>query len=137
MATYTIPAMPLKANVWHRVPGPPPWDILDAHEVDCSCSPIAPAQFAVGFQPSEVDRAWTHIIRTMKDPNYVDNYMRGDERDLWPATAFEIPAGSGKYYIVRWAHVVGAGFPNEHARLFAHRWTDGLLANLPWFEGYI
>lgn len=137
MPTYVYPAMPLLMNVWHRVTGPPPWPDPDRTTVACSCAPITPSQFGVGFLPSQVDRAWTHIIRTATDPLLVDNYMRGDERDLWPVSAFEVPAGSGNYYIARWCHIVGAGFENEHHRVFAHRWTSGLLADLPWFEGYI
>jgi hypothetical protein len=84
-----------------------------------------------------VHRAWTHIIRTAADPELADNYMRGDEVEQFPISFFEIPAGSGHFYGAIWAHVVGAGFSNEHARIFAWRWTTGLLADLPWFVGWI
>jgi hypothetical protein len=137
MATYTYPEMPLRMNVWFRATPPPPFGPPDQEDVPCSCSPISPDQQAGVAIPSQVRRAWTHIIRTASSPSFTDNYMRGDEVELYPITFFEIPAGSGHYYGSIWCHITGAGFANEHARIFAWRWTTGLLADLPWFEGYI
>jgi hypothetical protein len=137
VASYTYPEMPLRANIWYRTPVAPPTAPPDLEDIPCSCAPITPSQHAVVLAPSEITRAWTHIIRTAVDPKYVDSYMRGDERDSFPMTMLEIPGGSGHFYGVTWAHIVGAGFPNEHARLYAWRWTAGLIADLPWFEGFI
>ena len=124
-------------RVWHRAPGPPPLGPADRDDVPCSLSPTSPEVQAANFVNTDHYHPWTHIIRTAVDPAICDNYLRGDETTLWPISMFEIPQDSGHYYICLWAHQVGAGFPNWHARIYVCRYNLGHLADLPWFTGYI
>jgi hypothetical protein len=137
MSTYTYPEMPLFADVWHRAASGDTTEPPDREDVPCSCSPLKPQEFMTGWLTTGHYHALTHIIRTAVDPAMIDNYLRGDEPGPFPATLLEIPAGSGhRYYCVHY-HVVGAGFSNEHARIYAARWNLGLLEEQPWFVGWI
>jgi hypothetical protein len=129
--------MPLLANVWYRAAGPPPLGPPDQVEVQCSLSPISPTEHIWGRINTGLYHPTTYIIRSAVDPNYQDSFLRGDEETMWPVTFFEVPAGSGHVYLAIWCHIVGAGFPNEHARIFACRYNLGDLATLPWFVGWI
>jgi len=137
MPTYTYPEMPLRMNVWYQAKDPPPLGPPDKQDVPCSLSPIKPNEYAAASVNTDHYHPFTHIIRSPVDLNLCDNYLRGDETTLWPITFFEIPSGSGKFYICLWTHQCGAGFPNHHARTFACRYNYGTLANTPWFIGYI
>lgn len=137
MASYTVPEMPLRADVWFEAPGLPPPGPPDASDVHISLSPLTPNQ-AITLQ-SEVSGGGTstHIIRTLTDLRIADSYTGPPLTLDYPCTVWEVPAGSGHYYRTDWAHIVGAGFPNEHHRVYVTRWKADLSGPKPWFIGYI
>ena len=137
MATYTVPEMPLAANVWHQAPGIPPPGAPDRTDVPVSLSPLTPSQAIQLQSESTGGGVSTHIIRTLKDDQVAESYIGPPMTLDWPLTVWEVPAGSEHFYLTNWAHVVGAGFSNEHHRVYVTRWPNDPMAPHPWFVGYI
>ena len=79
----------------------------------------------------------SHIIRTAPDDRYCENCQFNEPTNIVPGSAFEVPWGSGHLYISIWAHQVGAGFPNHHARIYVARWLDVPSTQPPLFRGWI
>ena len=132
---YTYPEMPLTVNVWFLAPAVPPGPGGEA-QISASISPVRPEdwfrakQFPNSLQP-------THIIRCPPDDRFTDNLLPDQPNLLFPATVLEYPIGSDHYYVVLFAHQVGAGFPNWHSRLFAARYPLTTDPPLPLFQGWV
>lgn len=136
MLTYSYPQMPLLADIWYETDNIPPAGEPDRTGVHCSLSPLRPNEFflADSFPGSLFP---LHIIRTAADPGFCDNYIPPAPGSLFPTTLFEIPPGSEHWYISMFAHVVGAGFDNEHARVFVARVPNDTPLRYPLFRGWI
>lgn len=132
---YTIPEMPLEAWVWFSHPGGTPVPPADETAM-VSLSPCRPEDYYRGVQQPTILQA-THIIRALADPRYTDMFDPQVAVAIFPCTCFEIPPGSKHYYIAMWAHQVGAGFPNHHARIYVARGETMLLGEQRPFIGYI
>jgi len=132
---YTMPTFPLLANVWFTFNGPlPPADL--PVEVDVSLSPIAPQQY-YQILDGVIEARPTHIIRMLPDSRLGDSHTPNEPSNPFPCSLFEVPPGSGHYYAAVWAHQVGAGFPNHHARIFVQRRSAETDAELATYTGWI
>jgi len=79
----------------------------------------------------------THIIRTDLDPELGDSYLTAPITITRPYCLWEIPEGSGHFYLAIWVHQVGAGFPNHHQRILAYRYVPDVAPPHPFFRDYI
>jgi len=135
MAKYTYPEMPLEGRVWFAADQVPPAVDSDV-TVWLSLSPVRPEDF-FRATPTRAVAAATHIIRTAPDSRFGDNWVADTPNFLLPATVFEVDPFSEHFYVAIWAHEVGAGFANHHARIYAVRTRIAPYATLPIFEGWI
>ena len=136
---YTYPLMPLKANVWYAgyylIPPAPPSAAPD-DEVDVSLSPVSPGIFATAGG-DYTQRVPSHIIRTATNPRIGGSATTDWEQGLVTATVWEIPPGSGHLYWTINAHVCGAGFSNEHHRVYVQRYKPTGATGSPDAPGWI
>lgn len=137
MSTYQYPQMPLRMNVWYTVTNLPPTGPPDLTDVPCSLSPTKPSEFLQADGSGTGQYLIAHIIRTATNVNYADNHYAPAEPVGERMTVFEVPAGSGHYYMAAFAHVIGAGFANEHHRIFVSRYATGYAVDQPWYRGWI
>jgi len=116
---FTIPEMPLVALAWYDAADIDPPGPADA-ELPISLSPITTGD----FMRAEVRQgSWfvSHIIRTLTNLRIRDSSVLGQPDNIFPATVWEFPPGSGKRYFTVWAHIVGSGFANAHSRVYVAR----------------
>ena len=97
MPVFKIPTMNLICNVW-RGDGAFP----KTPDVTCNCN-LSPGEFVVGNEGS--------IGMYLRVPAHTDLQ--------WAISAHgsdivEVPAGSGRFYIVAFVEDIAKGFPNEH-----------------------
>ena len=128
--------MPLFANVWFEYTDPSFAIPADLFGFACSLSPLTPNQYTQTFYNLQSVTYGTHIIRCAPRDEFCDNWDAGFSNNQTRATVFEIPEGSGHYYIADWCHQVGAGFENWHARIFCHRLLLKSTGQWPFFKGY-
>jgi hypothetical protein len=98
---YNLPTLNLTVNVWHGTNFPP--NVEDA-TYDCNL------QFA---QHSKADIATQLLYSSMYLLLPKGTDIRGAWDGLNPDTV-EVPAGTGRYYIVLFVDDVGKGFANEY-----------------------
>lgn len=134
---YTYPEMPLRANVWWEMHAPPADEPPDELDWPLSLSPISPADYFRCTAELQGPYFATHIIRMPTSEKVSESHVPGNATEAYPCTVFEIPAGSGHFYVTTWAHIVGAGFANEHHRVYVTRYGDTLSQAWPLFRGYI
>jgi hypothetical protein len=127
--------MPLLANVWYEQGEVEPSMEPDA-QVACSLSPIRPEELLQGTAGGGQAET-THIIRTASGQPITDNYYPRGNGSLFPCTVWEFPQDSAHFYVTVWAHVVGRGFPNEHARVYVTRWRFEPTGGPPLFTGWV
>lgn len=132
---YKIPEMPLLAHCWVDFALPTTPDPLDAIEIQCSLSPLRPDEHFL--RTPEGSARSTHIIRTIPLAGFRDSYTPDNPGSLFPCSLFEVPQYSGHFYLSVWHQVVGAGFPNEHSRIYVARDPLGLNTVTPPFIGFI
>lgn len=134
MATYFIPQTPIQAYVWYQLDTFPPTQLPD----DLLLISLAPISPDLAFRRGLPDTAQvTHIIRTATSLAWCDNYEPGSPSLLLPGSVVRCPINSLHYYAVVWAHICGAGFPNEHIRAYALRIATDRVQGKPLFQGYI
>jgi hypothetical protein len=133
---YSMPAMPLTANVWYdhhnTVPTEPPDETLFV-----SLSPITPSQWIYTQSVAGAPYQPTHIIRTPTNGRLGGNTPPSDPTSVLRASLFECPPKSGHFYWTIDAHVCGAGFPNEHHRLYMVRVGGSDPTGGPGYIGWI
>lgn len=127
---FTLPQFPLAVNIWRATSdigaGDPPDVIADANLVF--------PKRAVAFQPTQWD-GLTVVANWMTDIPCMSLLLPSgtDIRYGWNPGAsdpdiVEIPAASGRAYIVLYVDTVAMGFANEHLHALVVRATGPWLA---------
>ena len=132
---YSYPPMPLDVAVWWSASSLPPAGPPD-EVVKASISPVRPEDH---FRANRIttDSPGTHIIRTAANPHLGDNLVSDGIVPGQPFTLFEYPINSGHFYMAVWAHQVGTGFENWHARVYALRVSSATPPDRPLYVGWV
>lgn len=120
--TFRVPSFNLAVNVWH-FPNTPP----------AAPDFVTPGNLAWGRR---VNVAWEGSVSGFGDLSLVMTLLLPVGTDVRSkitaapnADVVEVPAGTGRFYIVLSVDDIGKGFPNEHRAATVQQATPG---GVPW-----
>lgn len=118
--SFSLPVMPLTCNVWRVAAGRPPVGAPAATFL----GNLAWGK-RVGVPSTGGTSTLGVVLMTMTLLCPTGTHFVSDA-NLVTADTVEVPAGSGRHYLVAFADYIGQGFPNQHIGALLVQYTPGV-----------